>query len=371
MDHSPKTILIFANKPTTIVYFRLEVVAALVKAGYRVVVSVPAGNRMDEIRAVGAEIIETPFKKDGMNPVEDLRLLRTYRRLIRETGAQLVLTYTIKPNVYGGMAAASRNVPYVANITGLGTALDRPGALQKLAVLLYRMGFRKISRVFFQNEENRKFFEERKLALGKHVLLPGSGVNLTRFALLDYPPEEPTEFAFISRIRKEKGIEQYIDTVRAIRTEYPNTRFHVCGYGDEANEAWMRQLHEEGLIEFHGLLTDVRPMLERIHCILHPTYYPEGMSNALMESAASGRPIISTDRAGCREAIDHGVNGYLVREQDSADLIEKTRQFMALTYEEKKAMGLRGREKMEREFDRNIVVQQYLDTAAELIGPAE
>lgn len=370
--NDPKTILILVNKQTTIVNFRLEVVAALVKAGYRVYVSVPDGDRVNEIAAVGAELIITPMDKDSTDPVRDIALMLKYRKLIKQTKADLVLTYTIKPNVYGGMAAASRKVPYVANITGLGTALEGGGAMQKLALTLYRMGFSRISRVFFQNTENRTFFEQHKLALGRHVLLPGSGVNLEKFSPLPYPPAETTEFAFISRIRKEKGIEQYIDTARAVTAKYPNTRFHVCGFGDEYYEARMKQLHDEGVIVYHGLLNDVRVMLKDAHCVIHPTYYPEGMSNVLLESSACGRPIISTDRAGCREAIDHGVNGYLVREQDSADLLEKVEQFLARSYEERREMGLKGREKVAREFDRQLVVKAYLDTAAELIGkPSE
>lgn len=366
-----KTILILVNKQTTIVNFRLEVVAALVQAGYRVVVSVPDGDRVNEIAAVGAETIITPMDKDSTDPVRDIALMLTYRKMIKQTKADLVLTYTIKPNVYGGMAAASLKVPYVANITGLGTALENGGAMQKLALTLYRFGFRRISRVFFQNSENRAFFEQHKLALGKHASLPGSGVNLQKFDLPDYPPADTVDFAFISRIRKEKGIEQYIDTARAITAKYPDTRFHVCGFGDEYYENRMKELHEEGVIVYHGLLNDVRVMLKDAHCTIHPTYYPEGMSNVLLESAACSRPIISTDRAGCREAIDHGVNGYLIREQDSADLIEKVEQFLALSYDERREMGRKGREKVAREFDRQLVVKAYLDTAAELCGKPE
>jgi len=358
-----KTILILVNKQTTIINFRLEVVKALVEAGYTVYVSVPEGDRLNEIEDMGAQVLLTPMDKESTSPVHDLKLMMTYRKLIRQTKADLVLTYTIKPNVYGGMAAASLNVPYVANITGLGTALENGGMMQKLALILYQVGFRKITKVFFQNEENRRFFESHKLALGKHDLLPGSGVNLEKFSALEYPLSETIEFAFISRIRKEKGIEQYIDTARAIREKYPDTRFHVCGFGDDYYEARMKHLHEEGVILYHGLLQDVRIMLKDVHCVIHPTYYPEGMSNVLLESAASCRPIISTDRAGCREIIDDGVNGYLVKEQDSADLIQKVEQFIALSDDEKREMGLNGRRKVETEFNRQIVVDKYLEAA--------
>lgn len=363
-----KTILILVNKQTTVLNFRLEVVSALVNAGYQVYVSVPEGDRLNEIEAVGAKVILTEFEKNGTNPFHDFALMLTYKKLIARTKADLVLTYTIKPNVYGGMAAAWSRVPYAANITGLGTALENGGWMQKLTLLLYRMGLRRVSRVFFQNVQNREFFEVHGLARGKEFLLPGSGVNLNKFEQLDYPGEDTVEFAFISRIMKEKGIEQYLDAAHAITAEYPNTKFHVCGFGDEAYEEKMKRLHEEGVIRYHGLLRDVRVMLKDVHCVIHPTYYPEGMSNVLLESAASGRPVITTDRAGCREAVEDGVTGYLVKQRDSQDLAAKVKQFLALSYEEKAEMGCAGRRKVEREFDRNIVVQAYLDLAAELTG---
>lgn len=365
-----KSILVLVNKQTTIVNFRLEVIDALVKAGYKVYVSVPYGGRLNEIEAIGAVIIKTQFEKNGKNPFKDFSLMLAYRKLIKETKADLVLTYTIKPNVYGGMAAASKGIPYVANITGLGTAVENGGLMQKLTLTLYRMGFAKISKVFFQNEDNRLFFENRKIAVGKHDSLPGSGVNLNKFDQMEYPADGNINFGFISRIMKEKGIEQYLDTARTIKEKYPNTRFHVAGFGDEGYERKMAQLHEEGLIIYHGLLKDVRVMLKDVHCVIHPTFYPEGMSNVLLESASSCRPIISTDRAGCREAIDNGVNGYLVKERDSNDLIEKVELFLALSYEEKKAMGINGRKKMQKEFDRDIVIQKYLNIVQDLIGIA-
>ncbi len=364
---SKKNILILVNKYTTIINFRLEVVEALVKAGYNVFVSVPYHERNKEIEAVGATVIDTPFEKNGTNPAADFSLMLTYRKLIRKVKADLVLTYTIKPNTYGGMAAALTGTPYIANITGLGTALENGGKMQKLAIMLYRLGFSKVSTVFFQNADNQKFFEDRGIALGKHELIPGSGVNLDRFRVLSYPEKETVEFAFISRIMKEKGIEQYIEAAKVIKAKYPNTVFHVGGFGDEYYENRMKQLHEEGLISYHGLLTDVRELLKDVHCVVHPTYYPEGMSNVLLESAASARPIISTDRAGCREAIEDGRNGFIVEQKNTEDLIEKLEAFLNLSFEEKKNMGLNGRMKMESEFDRNIIVRRYLEKAEKYV----
>lgn len=369
MENSPtKTVLILANKETTIIQFRLEVVTALVKAGYRVIVSTPLGTRISEIEAVGAKVIETKLEKDSTDPVKDFLLMLHYRKLMQETKPDVVLTYTIKPNVYGAMAAGSLKIPCVANITGLGTALAGRGLLHEVALTLYKVGFSYISKVFFQNEENMHFFVDNKIAIGKHELLPGSGVNLSRFSLMEYPADDAINFAFISRIRKEKGIEQYVDLARFMKDKYPDTNFHVCGYGSEEYESYMKQLQEEKIIIYHGFIKDVRETLKNIHCVVHPTYYPEGMSNTLLESAASGRPIISTDRAGTREIIDDGMNGYLIKEQDSEDLIEKVERFVNLSYEQKREMGLKGREKVAREFDRNIIVERYLKTVAELIN---
>lgn len=360
-----KKILILANKYTTILNFRIEVVQALVENGYEVYVSVPNHERVVEIEAVGAKTIDTKLSKNGTNPFEDFKLMCTYIKLIKKIRPSLVLTYTIKPNVYGGMACSLCNVPYVANITGLGTAVENGGLMQKLTVILYRLGLGKAKTIFFQNGENRDFFKKKRIAVDRHESLPGSGVNLSKFAIMDYPSDRGVHFAFISRIMREKGIEQYLDAARVIKDKYPNTFFHVCGFGDAEYEDKMQMLHDEGLIVYHGLLTDVRVMLKDSHCVIHPTFYPEGMSNVLLESAASGRPIISTDRPGCREAIDHGVNGFIVKEQDSQDLIEKIEEFLKLSYEQRKEMGIKGREKVSSEFDRNIVVSRYLEKAQE------
>ena len=362
-----KTVLILVNKETTVIQFRLEVVEALVNAGYRVIVSSPVGDRAHEIEKVGATVIPISLEKDSTDPIKDFILMLKYRKLIKETRADIVLTYTIKPNVYGAMAAVGLKVPCVANITGLGTALANKGLVHNIVLVLYRFGFKKVSKVFFQNDENMKFFKEKGIALGKHELLPGSGVNLTKFSLIDYPMDDEIHFAFSSRIRKEKGIDQYITMARAINKKYSNVYFHVCGYGSEEYEKYMKQLHDERVIIYHGFINDVRGILKGIHCVVHPTYYPEGMSNTLLESSALGRPVISTDRAGTKEIIDDGINGYLIQEKNSEDLIEKVERFINLTYNQKREMGLKGREKVEREFDRNIIVERYLKTVAELL----
>jgi len=352
--------LFLVNHDVVIYNFRLELVERLRADGHQVVISSPYGERIEDLKALGCEYRETEISRHGMNPAQELKLLRDYIRLLKEVKPDIVLTYTIKPNIYGGIASALLGIPYVANITGLGTAVEHGGMVQKLTVLLYKFAFVNVQRVFFQNEENRRFFADRKIAVKKHGILPGSGVNLRRFTPLPYPEGKKTEFVFISRIMKEKGADQYLDAAEAIREKHPDTVFHVCGFCEDDYEDRLKQLQEKGVIVYHGMVRDVKAVLAQTHCTIHPTFYPEGISNVLLESCACGRPIITTDRSGCREVIDDGINGFVVKQRDTADLIEKIEKFLSLDNAQRQAMGLAGRAKVEREFDRQIVVDAYL-----------
>jgi len=192
-------------------------------------------------------------------------------------------------------------------------------------------------------------------------MLPGSGVNLDQYQTQPYPNGETIDFVFIARVMKEKGIDQYLEAAKVIRERHPETRFHICGFCEQNYEQTLRELSDNGTVIYHGLVADMKPIYCMASCTVHPTYYPEGLSNVLLESAASGRPIITTNRSGCREVITDDVNGFIVKQQDSADLIEKIEKFLALSNAERKAMGLAGRAKVESEFDRKIVIQKYLE----------
>jgi len=356
-----RKVLFLVNHDVVIYNFRLELVERLLADGHQVVISSPYGERIEDLKALGCEYREIDIARHGMNPVKELTLISDYKKLLDQVKPDMVFAYTIKPNIYGSIACRSRKVPCVTNITGLGTAVENGGMVQKITVLLYKYAFTKVQRVFFQNTENMQFFVDHKIALGKHDLLPGSGVNLQRFEVLEYPETDTVEFAFISRIMKEKGIDQYLEAAEYIRSKYPNTVFHVCGFCEDAYEDNLKDLTDKGIINYHGMVRDIKGFLKGIHCTIHPTYYPEGLSNVLLESSACARPIITTDRSGCREVIDDGVNGYVVKQQNSQDLIEKIEKFLKLSVEERKAMGLAGRAKVEREFDRQIVVEKYIE----------
>lgn len=340
--------------------FRLELVERLLLDGYEVHVSSPYGDRIRELVHLGIVYHPVIINRHGMNLFAECGLLRTYYKLIKNEKPDVVLGYTIKPNIYGALAAACAKVPFVANITGLGTAIENEGIKQKILVMLYRIAFKKVQRVFFQNEDNRKFFLDKHIAIGKDALLPGSGVNLQRFKVMQYPEDTIIRFVFLSRIMKEKGIEQYLEAAEIIKGNVSNVEFHVCGFCEKEYVGRLEELNKNGTVIYHGMIKNVGDFLENMHCVIHPTYYPEGMSNVLLESCACGRPIITTNRAGCREIIEDGINGLLIQEKNSADLVEKIYRFLSFSNNKRKNMGLAGRAKVEREFDRQIVVDAYM-----------
>ena len=356
-----KKILILANKDITLLYFRKELIEKLVAEKNDVTVCFPKSDKVNEFINMGCKFINIKMDRRGTNPVKDMGIIFNYLKILKETKPDIVLTFTIKPNLYGGFACRIKKIPYIANITGLGTALQNEGLLQKLTIFLYHIAFKKIKCCFMQNEDNMKFFEKHKIADGKRKLLPGSGVNLEKYKLLEYPKEsDDLEFLFIGRIMKEKGIDLYIETAKYIKSKYKNTKFHVIGYCEQDYEGKLEDLQKEGIIIYHGKQDDMIPFYKLSCCTIHPTYYPEGMSNVLLESAASGRPVITTDKPGCREIVDEGVTGFIVKPQDIETLKIAVEKFINMPYEEKVNMGLAGRKKVEKEFDRNIVIDAYI-----------
>lgn len=357
-----KKILILANNDVGLYNFRKELIKRLLTDECDVYISCPYGHKIDELINIGCRYIQTDINRHGTNPIHELKLVNHYRNIMGNIEPDVVFGYTIKPNIYGAMAAKKYNIPFIANITGLGTAVENTDVLQKIIIQMYKNAFSEIQTVFFQNEENKQFFINHGIALDKHKMLPGSGVNLDHFTLQEYPlTNNSIEFVFISRIMKEKGIDQYLEAAEYITQKYPATKFHICGFCEEEYEETLKNYQDRGIIKYHGMVNDIREILRITHCTVHPTYYPEGLSNVLLESAASGRPIITTDRSGTRETIDEGVNGNLVKSRDTKNLIEVLETFIHLPYDKKREMGKRGRKKIVKEFDRQIVIDKYIN----------
>lgn len=357
-----KKIIILANDTTYTYNLRYEIIHRLIAEGNIVIVVSEILQFQDELKAMGCKLISVDAKRRGTNPINDLRLMCQYLQILKEEKPDLVLSFNIKPNVYGGIACRLLDICYMPNVTGLGTALEHPGKMQKLTSLLYKWGVGGAKYIFFQNEANQKFFEDRgMMPRNSHVcLLPGSGVNLEHHRMYEYPKNNIVHFLFAARIMKEKGIDLFLAAARKYHNE--NTCFDVCGScDDEQYIEILQRAHESGIITYHGQQKDLKPFYERCSCFLYPSYYPEGMSNVLLEAAASGRPAIAADRPGCRETVDYGITGYVVPVNHKAAVLDAVENFLNLTWEQRRDMGLAARAKVEKEFNREIVVQAYMD----------
>ncbi len=350
-----KKILILVNDVTTVMQFRTELVKALVTAGNKVFVSVPKSERNSEIEALGATVIETSSSRHGTNPIEDFKLFLSYIKLLKEQKPDVVLTYTVKPNSYGGMACGLLKVPYMANVTGLGVIEDE-GLLQKLMLTLYKVGCRKAKCVFFQNKSNLEFFQQRNIVGDNVQLLPGSGVNIEKFSYLDYPQDGKINIVFVGRIIKDKGVFE-LSEVAEHYANNKNVQFTIVGDVEYGSENPFSGISNVTCVGFHK---DVRPFLKDAHAVILPSYH-EGMANVLLEGAASGRPILASDIPGCKETFDEGITGFGFEAKNVDSIKYAVDKFLSLSYEQKREMGKKGREKMENQFDRKIVIQKYFD----------
>lgn len=354
-------ILILSNAISAVYNQRREFIDGLIRDGYEVAISTPEGVESAYFTEKGCRFIETPISRRGTNVITDMKLMKRYWAIIKAEKPDIILTYTIKSNIYGGMVAKLLNVPYMANITGLGSAVENEGILQKITLPLYRTALQKGACVFFQNQGNLEFFQEKELLNGPYRLIPGSGVNLETFKPQEYPEGDTFHFLFIGRLIREKGIEEYFNAAEYIHAKYPHTMFHILAPPDHRFGDRLGELEAQGVVKYHGYTPDISAFYKSAHCVILPTYYPEGMSNVLLESAACGRPVITTNRSGCKEVVEDGVNGFFVEKADTADLIRKIEGFMAMPQEAKKAMGIAGRTLVAQRFDRRLVVSAYME----------
>ena len=364
-------ILFLSNHDTCIYNIRLEMLIAFLDLGYEITISSPYGSRIEDLKTLGCAYIETKFNNRGMNIKDDLLLIQQYRKVMQKVKPNIVLTFMIKPNIYGGIAASKENIPFIANITGLGTALQKKGLPQKLIINLYRFAFKKASFVFFQNEGNLNFFKRNKINYQRAQLLPGSGVNLSKFLPLPYPETEVISFVFIGRVMKDKGIDHYLEAAKTISsTSNLKVKFYICGSCDDAYEEIINKYHEAGLVTYLGRVENIQEIYKISNCTILPSYH-EGLSNVLLESAASARPVITTDINGCKEVVEDGVTGLLIEPRSTNALLAAIRKFLCLTDEQKQEMGKNGRLKVEKEFDRQYVVAAYLAVIKTLEKPRE
>lgn len=352
-------VLILANYDVGLYQFRRELIESLLKEN-EVVISLPYGQLVEPLKEMGCVFLDTPVDRRGLNPVTDVKLLMQYRKILRKEKPDLVITYTIKPNVYGGLVCRMTGVPYAVNITGLGTAFQKQGLLRRFVTFLYKAALKKAKVVYFENAANRQIFVDEKIVTEeKCCLLSGAGVNLERYTYIPYPTADKTRFLFMGRVMKEKGIEELFSAMERLHREGENCCLDVLGGYEENYAETIRQYEAEGWLHYHGYQTDVRPFIERAHCFVLPSYH-EGMANTNLECAAMGRPVITSDTPGCKEAVVDGVSGLLCQPQDADSVYAAMKRFLNLSDEEREAMGKAGRAHMEQVFDKKKVVEQTI-----------
>lgn len=366
-----KLIALFTNNDDDIYCFRKELIEAFIKEGYEVLISCPYGKKFELMKDIPFRYDDPYIDRRGTDIIADMKLFLHYFRLLKKHKPDIVLTYTAKPNVYCGIAAHILSVPVISNVTGFGSVLGKGGFMQKLIMALFRFSFRRSSCVMFQNSTNMKLAMESGMVKGDCRLIPGSGVDTDRFPLQEYPSDESgIVFNYIGRILHDKGVDDYIEAAKRIKKKYPDTKFNMLGFIEETEMHYKTQLEDlqkRGIICYHGSQNDVKPFIAASHATIHPSTYGEGMSNVLLESASSGRPVISTDNPGCKETFIDNETGFLYHGGDVDALCNAIERFIALTNSERKEMGIKGREYIKNNFSRKIVIDAYLEKIQKLI----
>lgn len=356
-----KKIVIIANSCSGLYDFRAKLINQMLQKGYAVTAIIPYDDTVDELKKLGVKPVESFIDRRGTKIIADIHLLLNYIKIIRKEIPDLIITYTVKPNIYGGLAAQFLKIPYAANITGLGTAFQRDGILRILVLLLYRIALKRAKVVFFENSDNCKFLRKNHIIQKKqYCILHGAGVDLERYSLLPYPKKEnPIRFLFIGRIMEEKGINELFEAMRCLISENQNCVLDVLGRLEEEYITIIKQYEKEGWLYYHGYQSDIRPYIEKSHCFVLPSYH-EGMANTNLENAASGRPLIVTDIPGCREAVIENVSGFLCVPQNMESLCNAMKKFVNLSQSEREKMGVIGRKYMEKNFDKATVVKKTI-----------
>lgn len=362
-----RKIVISVNTAWNIYNFRSGLVRALIGQGYEVTVMAPDDEYSSRLKAMGCRFVGLPMDDHGTNPGRDLALLGRYWKALHSVRPSAYLAYTIKPNVYGSIAAQALGIPVINNIAGLGTTFINKTMLTYLVKRLYRLAMRNSGKVFFQNVDDQHLFIQAGLIKSELTdVLPGSGIDLRHFQPATPQPLPNRRFCFllVSRMLRDKGIEEFAEAARLVRQQIPDAQFQLLGSVDEKNTNsiplhTIRQWDKHGLIQYLNKTDDVRPHVAAADCIVLPSYR-EGLPHSLLEAAAMARPIIATDVAGCKDIVDDNINGFLCHPKDAPDLAEKMFKMIRLAPEQRSKMGASGRQKVVLLFDEKIVILKYL-----------
>ncbi len=365
-------ILISYNTCWYVYNFRLPLIRALKAQGHEVSVAAPRDEYTDRVIAEGVSFYDLPIEAKGKNPLNELKTLFEFRKAYKTLAPDVVLQYTIKPNLYGSLAARSLGIPAINNVTGLGEAFVSGGMIEQLVRFFYRAAFKKVKRVFFQNPDDYTLFLDARLVREEQAaLLPGSGIDTDIFAPRERQPG-PFTFLQVGRLLKAKGVNDFIAAARIVKKQRPDARFALLGRHDPedgkcVDAAVLAAAESEGVVEHLGETDDVRSVIAQADCVVLPSYYREGTPRSLLEAASMAKPLIAADSVGTREPVTDGVNGFLHPPKDPAALAERMLRMIGLDQTARAAMGEASRTLMKERFDEKIVIDAYLSAVGEFL----
>ena len=361
-------LIMVANTAWSVFNFRHSLIKELLSHGVELYVIAPEDKFSEKLAEMGCQVLDLPMQAKGVNPIADLGLILRLLRHYREIKPDFIIHYTIKPNIYGSLAAKLAGIPSLAITTGLGYTFVNQNMVSQVARQLYKFAFRYPKEVWFLNEDDRcAFLGHRLIEPNKAVLLHGEGVNLNHFVPSDKPqPDENIRFLLIARMLRDKGVCEFVEAARQIRKQYPHAIFQLLGDCGVPNPSVIgreeiAQWENEGIVEYLGSTDDVRPIIAQADCLVLPSYR-EGIPRTMIESAAMAKPLIVSDAPGCRDVVLDGQTGYLCEVKNALSLAQRCELFLTLSDSEKQAMGKAGRAFMEDKFDEKWVIKQYFAT---------
>ncbi len=361
-----KKIMLISSKDNNFYNFRKELIMKLHDLGHEVILVCPYGSKIEFFITRGCRFINIEMDRRGKNIFHDLKLVTEYYSLLKKEKPDIVLTYTSKPSIYAGFICGHFNIPYIINNAGL---METTGFFDKFMKLLYRIGWSKASCIMYQNTRERDIINRLLKKKVYYRDIPGSGVNLDEFSFKEYPNcDGIIVFNYVARIIKIKGIDELIECARRIKEKNNNVQFVLYGdYDDDKYRKKIEELEKKGILTYGGVRLDMKPCIEKAHAVIHPSYY-EGMTNVVLEHSAMGRPCLGSNIPGVKEGIEHGRTGYLFKPKNVDDMVVTVQEFIDLSEKEKREMGKRAREKMEKEFNREIVTKIYISEIEKILG---
>ena len=365
-------IAIVLNSSWNIYNFRLGLLRALRESGYDMMVIAPEDAYSHKLKELGFEFCPVKMDSKGVNPLKDSSVIWQLYKIYKAAAPDIILHYTVKPNIYGTLAANLLGIPSINNVCGLGTVFLKKGLVSSVAKMLYKIAFQYPKKVFFQNEDDYDLFLKEGL-VRKEIAdnVPGSGINLQNF--IPQPKYRTGKFTFlvISRLIYDKGIMEYIEAINMLRAQGVDARFQLLGAKEAAHTRGIHPILvddwvDQGIVEYLGTTDDVRPFINQADCVVLPSYR-EGLPRTLLEAASLAKPIVTTDVPGCRDVVTDGENGFLCQVRNAKDLAEKMRWMYSLTPKELERMGAMGRQRVESCFDEKLVIQKYRQAIEEVM----